>query len=202
VGLVLLIAVGCFVTAAVLSKPPAAPADWQSAESNTKKMTLQVPSNWKWVTSGSEGSYEWVSINPGGLYVIKIKGSAVKGAIGDVGAAMQRAMGGGEGSESLGVEMKAEGSLHSLVGEVEKKKDKHYQETGDMQSYTFGGRPAAYSEYTTLKRIGIAGVRMKGARISAPAGDLGYDVRVLCPAAHWETFKTDAFKVLESVQLH
>ncbi len=200
-GLAMLSTIGCFVVAAIASKPPPAPKDWKPVESLTKKMTLQVPSNWKWTTSGSEGTFEWVTVKPGGLYRISIKGSAMKGSIGDVGSAAERAMGGDEGGGALSVEMKAEGGLHAFVGMVEKKEDPQYEETSDMRPWRFGGQAAAYSEYTTAKRIGIATVRLKGARISAPAGDLGYDVRVLCPASRWETFKTDAFKVLERVQL-
>jgi hypothetical protein len=201
VGLVVLAIAGCFVAAAVVSRPPAAPGDWQSVESKTKKMTLQVPANWKWSTSGSEGTFEWVTVKPGGLYVIRIKGSAVKGSIGDIGSAMQRMASGDGGGEDLGVEMRAEGALHELLGEVEKKQDRHYRGTSDMQPCTFGGKPAAYSEYSTTKRIGIATVRLKGARMSVPAGDLGYDVRIICPAAHWDTFQPHASKLLESVQL-
>ena len=200
-GFVVLCVVGCFVAAAIVSKPPSAPGEMQAVESKTKKMTLQVPGNWKWTTSGSEGTFEWVTIKPGGLYLISIKGSSMKGSIGDVGSAAERAMGGEEGGGALGVEMKAEGGLHAFIGMVEDKEDPHYEEAGEMQAYAFGGKPAAYSEYTTVKRIGVATVRLKGARISVPAGDLGYDVRVICPASHWEAFKTDALRVLESVQL-
>jgi len=192
---------GCFVAAAVLSRPPAAAGEARSVESHTKKMTLQVPANWKWTTSGSEGTFEAVKIRPGGLYVISIEGNSVRGSIGDIGAASSRMMAGeGDGSASP-VAMKAEGGLHALIGAVEDKEDPNFEETTEMQSYTFGGNPAAYSEYSTLTRVGIATVRLKGGRISAPAGDLGYDVRVICPAAHWDTFSKEAFKVLESVQL-
>jgi len=201
-GLLVLLVAGSFIAAAVVSKPPPTAAEWAAVQSYTKQMTVQVPSNWKWTTSGSEGTFEWFTVKPGGLYLIRIEGSSFKGSVGDIGAAAERAVSSEGGSEGLSVGIKAEGGLHALVGQIEAKEDPNYEETSEAQRTTFGGKPAACSEYTTLKRIGVASVKLKGMRISAPAGDLGYDVRVLCPADHWDTFSPEAMKVLQSVQLH
>jgi len=200
VGVVVLGLLGCFVMAAWAARAPADPAEWKRVESKTKLLTLEVPSNWSFSTSGSEGTYEWVTIKGGTLYTVSINGGQAKGAIGDVGAALEQAMGGLAGDGQLPTELKAEASLHAMVGEVEKEKDPHYRETGEMKPCTFAGRSGVYAEYTTPRRFGIAAVEMKGWRLSAPAGDYGYDVRLLCPAKQWKKFEPTATKIINSVQ--
>jgi hypothetical protein len=199
-GLLVLGLLGCFIFAAWAAKAPPGPANWKRVESKTKHLTLEVPSNWRFTTSGSEGTYEWATVQGGMLHLVSIKGNATRGAIGDVGAAMQQAMGGLTGGEELPTELKAEATLHTIVAEAEKERDPNYRETGDIKPCTFAGRSAVYSEYTTVRRFGIAGVKMKGWRMSTPAGDYGYDVRVLCPAKNWQKFEPTATKILNSVQ--
>ncbi len=199
-GLIVLGLLGCFILAAWAARSPSAPADWKRVQSKTKQLTLEVPSNWNFSTSGSEGTYEWATVKGGMLHMVSVKGNATRGAIGDLGAAMQQAMGGLVGGEEVPTELKAEATLHTIVGEAEKERDRNYRETGDMKPCTFAGRSAVYSEYTTVRRFGIASVRMKGWRMSAPAGDYGYDVRVLCPEKAWAKFEPTATKILNSVQ--
>lgn len=199
-GLLVLGLLGGFVLAAWAAKSPPKPGEWKRVESKTRQLTVEVPSNWSFTTSGSEGTYEWATVKCGMLHTVSIKGNATRGAIGDVGAAMQQTMGGLVGGEELPTDLKAEATLHAIVGEAEKQRDRGYRETGDVKPCTFAGRPAVYSEYSTVRRFGIAAVKMKGWRMSAPAGDYGYDVRVLCPAKCWDKFEPHATQILNSVQ--
>jgi hypothetical protein len=191
---------GCFLVAAWAAKSPAKATDWKRVASKTKQLTIEVPSDWSFTTSGSEGTYEWVTVKGGMLHTVSINGGQAKGAIGDIGAALEQAVGGLATGGELPTDLKAEATLHMIVGAAEKEKDRHYQETGEMKPCRFAGRGAVYSEYSTIRRFGIATVRMKGWRLSAPAGDYGYDVRLLCPEKRWKEFEPTATRIINSVQ--
>jgi len=178
-------------------RPPADPEQWQQVASHTKELSLEIPTGWDLSTSGSPGTFEYVAVRWGRLYFVTIHGSAVKGSIGDIGGALAR-LGGGDGS--LPVSERAEGTLHAVVAGAEQQKDRHYREQGEVQAGTFAGLPAACSEYTTVQRVGLMSVKMRGRRFSAPAGDYGYDVRAVCPAEHWAEFEPIAGRIIGSVQ--
>jgi hypothetical protein len=70
-----------------------------------------------------------------------------------------------------------------------------------MQAWKFAAMPAAYSEFTTVKRVGLLSVPMKGWRISCFGGDFGYQVWAEAPASQWERFKPTAQKIIESARM-
>lgn len=185
------VVVNC-VAAAKAAGPPPPPAQWQALQSKTKLLSLQGPSNWKFVTAGSSASYEQAELRGGPLCVVSIHGSQSKGSLGDMmGASSNLA----RGSE---VERRPEGKLHAFLGVMVRKEDKHYAE-GDLQGCTFAGMPAAYSEYTSLRRVGLFAVKVKGWRLACSGGDLGYDIRAEAPEKQWDGFKPTAEKILGSV---
>ena len=63
----------------------------------------------------------------------------------------------------------------------------------------FAGVAAACSHYTTRKQVGLFGVEIKGLRITAPLGDLSYDIRMESPAKAWDKFEPTGNKIVESV---
>ena len=200
VGLIVLYVVGCFASAIAASKPPEEPADWKQIESKTKLLALEVPSDWECILAGSGGSFEYVTLRAGKLYTVTLKGTGVKGSISDIGAAAGQGLSGiGEGGLELSTSQTAEGGLHQFIAMTEQGEDPSFHDTSDIQEATFGGRAAACSEYATVRRFGvIAGVKMKGWRMSVPAGDLGYDIRIVCPAGHWDEFYPIGKRIIES----
>lgn len=180
---------GAFVTARLAAGAPPEPADWKSVETMTKVLTLQVPGNWTFSTSGSQSTYEQASIKATRLCRVYIDGNATKGAMGDVAAAAAR-VGGGS----------AELRFHASQGELHKKRDPKYEESGEAKPCTFGGVPAAYSEYTTLKKVAGFGVKLRGWRISTSNGDYGYQVWVEAPDKQFDKFEPMATKLLGGVK--
>jgi hypothetical protein len=81
------------------------------------------------------------------------------------------------------------------------KADPTCKEEGGMQPMTFGGLPAAASEFSTVRRVGLFAMKMKGIRISAPGGDYGWDVNITAPEKSFDSFALLATKMLASVQL-
>ncbi len=177
---------------------PDAEGEWKPEQSLNKEFSLQVPPSWRFSTAGSPGSFESVKVAGGGLVAVTIYGSQTMGAIGDVSSAMARAAAPAEGGYQP-VDTRAEGQLHATLELVEKKKDPKYAEEGEVTACAFAGMPAAYSGYTTVKRVGLFSVKIKGWRISCPAGDYSYDVRAFCPEKQWEKFEPIATKILAGV---
>ena len=190
------------VPKSLASKPPAEPTEWQQVQSMTGELSLEVPANWTFTTSGSGSVYEYVLVQGSKLSRVTIHGSANKGSLADISGAAASVESGlfGETPESFGVADRGEGRLHTLIGDITAKEDKHFKETGAMQETEFRGRPAAYSDYTSLRRAGLLKGQVKGRRLTAPAGDLAYDVRAECPAQHWEQFEPIASQIIESVE--
>lgn len=116
-------------------------------------------------------------------------GGQARGALSDVAAASAR-MGG----------TPTELSLHKTLGTFASRSDKTYREEGEPQPYTFAGRKAVYSVYTTRRRAGLFGTEVRGWRIACPGTDYGYDVRIEAPARHWERFQSHGARVVSSVQ--
>ena len=195
------------------SASPAQPGQWKTVKSKTQQFTLQVPDNWRFATAGSESIYEWARVQGGKLSRVTIDGSQAKGAMGDITAAAERVetgtlemladqMGlGGEGAYEPDVSERGEGRLHGMLGDLAAKQDKSFKDEGDIKECTFAERPAAYSHYTTRRRVGLLNVKVKGRRITAPAGDLAYDIRAECPEKHWDKFEPIATKILESAEM-
>ncbi len=200
-GLLLLILVAV-VPRALASKPPPEPTEWKQVESKTGELSLEVPANWTFTTSGSGSVYENARVEGSKLYRVTIHGSATKGSLADISGTTVSVESGpfGEIQESPGVADRREGRLHTLIGDMTAKEDKHFTDSGVMEETEFRGRPAAYSDYTSLRRAGLLKVQVKGRRVTAPAGDLAYDVRAECPAQHWEQFEPIASRILESVE--
>jgi hypothetical protein len=199
-GVLLVLVIGGFVFAFLRAQgPPAEPAEWISVTSQNKLLSLQVPSNWKFTTSGSTGTFERVKVFSGSCRV-SLEGSQIKGAMGDIAGAAARAATGPEGNLPLTLAERAEGRLHASLGEAEKKRDPAFQDQDDLTATTFAGVPAASSHYTTRKSVGLFSVQLKGLRITAPgAGDLAYDIRLVAPAKQWDKFEPTALKIMESV---
>jgi len=189
--------VGSLVLVAEAQAPPPQPTAWQRRPSETRELIVQVPTSWQFFTCGSAGSFERVVIKTGKFTAVTIDGSQVMGTMGDVSSAAARA-----GAEALGdlpLKKRAEGRLHETLCAVEKEKDPHYQEAGEMRACTFAGMPAAYSEYTTTRRVGAFTVKLKGRRLTCPAGDYSYDVRAVCPEKQWDEFEPIATRILAGV---
>ncbi|MFQ5810990.1 MAG: hypothetical protein ACE5JM_15335 [Armatimonadota bacterium] len=205
-ALLVLLVVACVVPVILASGPPAQPTQWQEVETATKQLTLEVPANWRFSTAGSESLSEWARVQGGKLSRVTIHGSHITGAMGDITSSFER-MGSGmmdmAGAEGVyrepDVSESGEGQLHALLGRVAAKEDKHFQDLGKMEACEFGGRQAARSDYTTRRRVGFLTVNVRGRRITAPAGDLAYDVRAECPEKHWDNFEPIADRILKSV---
>ena len=198
--MVLLILFACVLPLMSASKPPLEPTTWKQVETTTQELSLEVPANWHFVTSGASGVSEWALIQGGRLCHVTIHGDTqVLGAIGDTSSAAARSMDQGEGQ--LDVTQRGEGGLHAFVGMMLAKEDRQFKEEAEVHESTFGGKPAAYSDFTTRRRVGVMGVTVKGRRMSVPAGDYGYDIRAECPAQHWEKFEPVATRILESVKM-
>lgn len=181
-------------------RPPAEPTEWKDVTSQTKLLALKVPANWYYSTSGSPSQYEWVRVKSG-MCRVDIEGSTVKGALGDIAGAAARTSAAheGEGGGPQPLEKRAEGRLHYTLRDLAVKKDPHLKDADDMQACWFAGLPAACSHYTTRKAAGLIGVEIKGLRITVPAGELSFDVRLSAPAKLWDKFEPLAYKIIESV---
>lgn len=199
-GVLLVLIFGGFgVAYALATRAPAAPSKWTSRESQTKLISLQAPENWHFSTSGATASYERVRVESG-LYRVLIVGNPVLGTLGDISAAAARVSAPEEGGEQP-LEKRAEGRLHMTLAEKEAKVDPAFKEGSEMQATRFAGLPAAYSYYTTKRRVGLFTVPMRGLRMTVPSvGDLALDIRALAPAKHWDHFEPIAKQVLESAQ--
>lgn len=182
------------------SAPPKEPGDWTPIKSQNGNISMQVPANWKWRTSGSSGTFEKVVVQCGDMCFLSIEGTQGKGAMGDITGAAARASASPEGGE-MSLDRKPEGRLHSMLADLELKKDPSYKEEGEMQPAAFGGLPAAGSQYTTVKRAGLFKVKLKGIRMTAPGGDYGWDIRIVAPEKSFDQFAPIAVKMLASVQL-
>jgi hypothetical protein len=200
-GLLVLILVAV-VPRALASKAPPEVTEWKQEESMTGELSLEVPANWTFTTSGSGSIYENARVQGSKLSRVTIHGSSNKGSLADITGSAASAESGlfGETPQSFGVADRGEGRLHTLIGSITAKEDKHFVDSGVMEETEFRGRPAAYSDYTSLRRAGLLKVKVKGRRLTAPAGDLAYDVRAECPAQHWEQFEPIAWRIIESVE--
>ena len=185
------------IAAKTAAGPPPAPADWKTVTSKTKMFTVSVPGNYLFSTSGSSGSYEQFTVKATKLCRVYVDGTGTKGAMSDTAASAARASG---GDSSPNVASHGEGRFHAQQGDFHKRQDPAYQEPGEMQAWSFAGMPAAYSEYTTVKQVGLLTVRMKGWRLSCIGGDLAFQVWAEAPAAQWEKFQPIARKILESAK--
>lgn len=188
-----------FMQASKAAGPPPKPADWKSVKSMTKLFSLEVPSNWKFVTAGSAASYEQVDVRGGKLYRVYVDGTGSKGAMSDIAGAAARVSGSDSGSD---ITKRSEGRLHTTLGAAAQKKDPTYHEEGSMQACHVAGMPAAYSTYTATRKIGCFGVKIKGWRMSCSGGDFGYDVRAEAPAKHWKEFEPTAKRILGSLAMN
>ena len=200
-GTTVLIIVGWSAVAAkVASKPPQEPGEWRAVSSENEYLSLSVPDNWQFTTSGSRGSFEWVRVRSGKLCRVEIKGTQALGALADgtAGTAQREASapdGGGTPFEETAV-----GEFHARLGLWVEERDRHYEEQGEMQPCTFAGSRAAYSTYNTIKRFGVFGVKVKGWRITTLAlGPYAYQIRCECPERHWDQFQEIASSVLGGV---
>jgi hypothetical protein len=192
IGLTIL---GNFLSARKVAGPPPAPSQWKTITSKTKLLTLQAPENWKFTTAGSGSSFEQVDVLGSRLCAIRVRGSGTKGSLGDIMGASSNL------ARSNELERRPEGKLHAFLGVAAKKNDKTYEESGSMAPATWAGMPAAYSEYTAARRIGLCHVKVKGWRMSCSGGDLGYDIRAEAPEKQWETFEPNAKKILGSFKM-
>ncbi len=175
------------------SKPPLEPTGWQQVQTQTNELSLEVPTNWKFSTSGAGGSFEKAFVRSGKSCEVTIFGSGTLGAMGDISGA-SRAV-----SAETPLEKRPEGKLHAQLGGFEEDNDPHYAED-EMQAVTFMGAAAAYSVYTTSKRAGVFSVKIKGWRLTVPGiGDYSYNVHAQCPAKHWDEFEPIAQRILQSV---
>jgi hypothetical protein len=205
-ALLLLLVLAGVLPGILASRAPAQPNQWQEVDTATKQLTLEVPANWRFSTAGSESLSEWARVQGGKLSRVTIHGSHITGAMADVtssfarmGSGMMDIPGAGGVYEEPDVSESGEGQLHALLGRVAAKEDKHFQDLGSMEACEFGGRQAARSDYTTRRRVGLLTVKVRGRRITAPAGDLAYDVRAECPEKHWDKFEPIADRILKSV---
>jgi len=187
-----------FVAAKAAAGPPPEPGEWKTMESKTKLFTVQAPANYTFSSSGSSGSYEQFTVRATKLCRVYVDGTGTKGAVSDMAAAAARVSG---GDSSPNVADHGEGKFHASQGEFHQRQDPAYKEEGDMKAWSFVGMPAAYSEYTTVKKIGLVGVKMKGWRISCMGGDFGYQVWAEAPEAQWEKFQPIASKILDSAAM-
>ncbi len=199
VALVVVVLVAQFVAVKAAAGPPPEPADWGTQQSKTKLLSVLVPGNYKFSTSGSAGTYEQVTVKATKLCRVYVDGNATKGAMSDVSAATARMT---EDTGPATVVRSAEGRFHAAQGELHKRKDPSYAEEGQMGEWSFAGMPGAYSEYASVKKVGLLAVRMKGWRLSCMGGDYGYQVWAEAPATQWEEFQPTARKILESAKLN
>ena len=186
---------GNFMAARKAAAPPPEPAQWKTVTSMTKLLTLQAPENWKFVTAGSSASYEQVDVTGSRFCAVRVRGSGTKGSMGDIMGASSNL------ARSNDLERRPEGKLHAFLGTAEKKSDPSYEEIGSMAEATFAGMPAAYSEYSAVRKIGLCSVKVKGWRMSCSGGDLGYDIRAEAPEKQWESFQPHAKRILGSCKL-
>jgi len=201
-GILLVLIIAAQVAALLLAtRPPAASAEWKQLATANHLFSMQAPAGWEFSTSGSLGTYEQASLKAGGRYSLRLRGTQVLGAMADISGAGARLGAGlsGMSGGQLPLEKRKEGQLHALIGGREQADDSNYKEEGEMQAMTIGGLPAAYSDYTTKQSVGLLSVEMKGRRITIPATDVAYDVRVTCPAGHWNEFEPVAMKVIHSL---
>jgi hypothetical protein len=196
VAVVVILFLAGFVAAKTAAGPPPEPQDWKTVESKTKLFSVSVPGNYLFSTSGSAGTYEQFTVKGTKLCRVYVDGTGTKGAMSDTAAAAARVSG---GDSSPNVADHGEGKFHASQGDLAKRKDPVHKEEGEMQAWSFAGMPAAYSEYTTVKKVGLFGVKMKGWRISCMGGDFGYQVWAEAPEAQWEKFEPIARKILEGV---
>lgn len=199
--LILLAVVASGIGVFLACRPLAEPEEWESVQSETNKISFQAPAGWKFSTSGLEAMFDKASVRRGKLYLVRIEGSQVKGILGDISGAASRASAPAEGAGPPPLDKRAEGRLHMMLGDFETKRDPNYEEVGEMQACAVSGMPAAYSQYTTVKKVGIFSVKVKGWRITVPAGEFSYDLRAEAPAKRWEAFEPIATHIFESVQL-
>ena len=179
--------------------PPPEPGAWTPIKSQNGTIAMQVPANWQWRTSGSTGTFEKVIVQGGDMCILSIEGSQGKGAMGDIaGAAARTSASADDGPPPI--EKKPEGKLHTMLGDMEPKKDPNYKEEGGMQPAMIGSLPAAASNYTTVKSAGLFKVKLKGIRMTAPGGDYGWDVRILAPENSFDKFAPIAQQMIASVQ--
>lgn len=182
-----------FVPGLLAKGPPPEPAQWRPVESATKALSLQVPANWRVSCSGSSGTYDRVRVKAARLATITIYGSQTLGAMGDISGAAVRTLTG------LPLSKRAEGRLHTKLGELVKKTDPTYKELGQMQPCTIGGLPGAYSVYQAVRRVGLVPITVKGWRITVPVGDFSFDIRAECPSQHWTAFQPAVARLLSSI---
>ena len=199
VALVVVAQVTAFVVA---TRPPAEPKDWKDYATQNNLFRMKGPGNWFYATSGSLGSFESARFKPGGLYVVSMKGTMVAGTVADIAGAASRlgASYGGTTESALPLERRKEGSTHLFLGDRAAKEDPTFKEEGQMQAMNVANLPAAWSYFTCTRRTGLMSVPMKGLRITMPATDLCYDLRVLAPVSHWDEFEKTAMQIINSLQ--
>lgn len=180
-------------------KAPAEPQDWQTVNSKTGTLSLEVPGNWTFSTSGAESRFESVYVKAAKLSGVKIGGNPALGAMGDVSSAAARVKSDGSGQGPQRVNDAQ--LLHTFLGDVAKHEDPNYQEQGEMKPCKFAGREAGYSYYTSQRRHGLRSIPVKGLRLTAPAGEFAYVVRAECPAQYWEQFEPVADRIIKSVEM-
>jgi len=196
---VLLIVVASAIAVKLATKPPEQSEQWQRVSTETKELSLQIPAGWDFATMGSSGTFEKAWVKSGKLYRVSIEGTLAMGAMGDISGAAARSLS-TNGAAAVALAQRPEGKLHLWLGEMVEDSDPYYEEQGEMQACTFAGKPAAYSTYTTVKRIGVFSVELKGWRITAPGiGDYSYNIRAQCPAQHWDKFEPIATGILSSI---
>ncbi len=195
VASIALIIVGWSVVAAKMaSKPPQEAGEWQAVNSENEYLSLWVPENWQFWTSGSRGGFERVRVKSGKLCLVEIRGTQAWGALADASGTA------GQDAGETPFEETAIGEFHARIGGLVEQNDRHYEEQGEMQPCTFAGSRAAYSTYTTIKRFGVFAVKMKGWRISTLSrGPYAYQIRCECPERHWDQFEEIASQILGGV---
>jgi hypothetical protein len=195
----LLVVVQLLAYFAAMRLPPAAGA-WQLYRSQNKVIAFTGPATWHFTTHGVSGVGEPAELIGGSLYSVTLNGSQIASILSDVFGAAARSsaslQNGGTGSPPL--ERRQEGRLHTFLAAQAKRDDPNYQEEGGMQPTNFAGGAAAYSDYTTRHSVGLMSVPMKGRRLTAPLTDLAFEIRLECPAAHWDEFEPRAQKILDS----
>jgi len=194
VGFILVVIISSAIAMTMACRPPQEPAQWQRVQSETGELSLEVPADWKFASAGSTGSFEWVRLRGAKLYTITIKGTQAMGAMGDIAGVSGRLIPG-----DAPLEKQPEGKLHIMLGAQTQKSDPNYKED-QMQPTGFALVPAAYSMYTTKRKVGVFSVSMKGWRLSAPGvGDYSYNMRAECPAKHWDKFEPIAYHIRDSI---